>query len=489
MTNSLTLSLVLLCALLIFLVLARELWRGWQLRRDRIRLDPRALAARPSGRGTPSDRVSRREPGFESFEVSPVPRREPDFALDPAVTEAMARPAGSPPEVSLTSDAERGSESSVARAPGPPEPSGEASIPVVLDAVLPAGSSDSSAVPAQDRSEGMPQAPSVRDPFVIEAVAADRPRPPPEAEPEPNARGPAPGAASAPPQSVPSSLPSIRSVTQAAQRPLAPAALAEGLLSPATDCIIELACAGIVQGEKLVPLAQTFRRCGTKPVLFEVPVLVAEGAGERLWRAPRLDDRCRALRIGILLDNRSGPLNAMEFSEFIARVQEIADRLGARFDAPTLSEVLQAARRLDADCAQLDWTAGLNVDAAELLGPAQLAALASPLVITERGSNRYARLDEFGDPVFSVFLGERPNRLTFLLDLPRVEGPIEAWDQMVECAWIAARRLPGRLVDDSGKALTERFLDNISSQVRQRALALEAVGLRAGSAAARRVFN
>jgi hypothetical protein len=76
-----------------------------------------------------------------------------------------------------------------------------------------------------------------------------------------------------------------------------------------------------------------------------------------------------------------------------------------------------------------------------------------------------------------------------LLDLPRVLYPQEAWAQMVECALIAAKRLPGRLVDDGGKPLTEQFLASNAAQVHQRALALEAVGLKAGTSIARRVFN
>jgi hypothetical protein len=60
---------------------------------------------------------------------------------------------------------------------------------------------------------------------------------------------------------------------------------------------------------------------------------------------------------------------------------------------------------------------------------------------------------------------------------------------MVDCALIAAKRLPGRLVDDAGKPLSQRFLDASAGQVRQKALALEAFGLKAGSALARRVFN
>jgi hypothetical protein len=60
---------------------------------------------------------------------------------------------------------------------------------------------------------------------------------------------------------------------------------------------------------------------------------------------------------------------------------------------------------------------------------------------------------------------------------------------MVECVKICARRLPGRIIDDGGKALNDRSIETIAHEIEQRCAALSAAGLPAGSTAALRVFN
>ena len=479
MTDSLTLSLLIFFAIIVVLVLAGELWRLRGLGRERVRSSPRAQVEKSRATAVPRGSSSRQEPGFESLDLPTAVRIEPDFPLyeggvspfgpadaGPAQTTWAAR-ASTPEQIE---DPTPG----VGGGPVGRVPSVAADDPQHSDGSLPAALINER--PAAPLSQALPPDKRGRGPDVSEPQpAAESP-----CEPVP-AFGPGP-------VSEPTSAPAIGLAVPAAPGE-DPEAASGPMLSMTTDCIVDLACATPIPGERLVSVAQGFRRCGTKPVMIEVPITGATPSSPRQWRVPLAGDNCRAVRIGILLDNRSGPLNAMEFSEFLARVEETAERLGAHYTAPQMGEVLLAARRLDTDCAQLDWNAGLNIDASEVLGPGQLAALAGPLLIVERGSNRYARLDERGDPVFSVSLGDRPNRLTFLLDLPRVHHPQDAWKQMVECALVAARRLPGRLVDDGGKPLTERFLESSAMQVHQRALALEAVGLKAGTATARRVFN
>jgi hypothetical protein len=257
-------------------------------------------------------------------------------------------------------------------------------------------------------------------------------------------------------------------------------------LSEICDCIVEMPLASACAGERLASIAQRFRRAGSKPVTIEgLPVDAQPGDWEALSPARQY----AALRAGILMANRHGPLNAMEFSEFVAGVQAIADSLAALADTPDMAAVLARARDLDATCAQLDAQVGVNVEAPEPLGPAQLAALAGALSVIERGSNRYARVGAQGDVVFSVALADVPNRLTFLLDVPRTMPDADAWGQMLEAANACARRVGGRLVDDGGRPLAESALAQIGRQLVQRYESLEAIGLPAGSALALRVFN
>jgi hypothetical protein len=258
------------------------------------------------------------------------------------------------------------------------------------------------------------------------------------------------------------------------------------VLSEVFDCIVEIPLPSAGSGERLLALTQRFRRAGAKPVAVEGRVA---GVAAQAWGALVPAHQYDALRVGILMANRHGALNAMEYSDFVSGVQAIADALSAPADIPDMAAVLARARDLDATCAQLDAQVGVNVEAPEALGPAQLAALAGPLSVVERGSNRYARLGPQGEVVFSVALADVPSRLTFLLDVPRSSPAWDAWDRMVEAANACAQRLGGRIVDDGGRALAEASLAQVGRQLSQRYESLEAIGVPAGSALALRVFN
>ncbi|HEY0877761.1 MAG TPA: cell division protein ZipA C-terminal FtsZ-binding domain-containing protein, partial [Zeimonas sp.] len=184
-----------------------------------------------------------------------------------------------------------------------------------------------------------------------------------------------------------------------------------------------------------------------------------------------------------------GPLNAMEFSEFVSAVQAIAESLSARAEMPAMGPVLARARDLDSTCAQLDVQIGVNVEAPEAVEPAQLAVLAPALSLVERGSHRYVRPGPQGEPLFSLGFSDSPSRLTFLLDVPRVPASLEPFARMVQAAGACAQRLDARLVDDSGKSLTQASLAQIARQLEQRYESLEAIGLPAGSTLACKVFN
>ncbi|MCO5108752.1 MAG: hypothetical protein M9907_16965 [Burkholderiaceae bacterium] len=280
--------------------------------------------------------------------------------------------------------------------------------------------------------------------------------------------------------------PQVAGEAPAAAVARAPAArVAAPRLSEVCDCIVEMPLPAACAGERLVAIAQRFRRAGSKPVTIEG--LPADETDD--WGPPAPGRQYGALRIGILMANRHGPLNAMEFSEFVAGVQAVAEALAALADTPDMSAVLARARDLDATCAQLDAQVSVNVEAPEALGPAQLAALAGTLSVAERGSNRYARLGAQGEVVFSVALADVPNRLAFLLDVPRSSPQADAWGQMLEAANACAQRVGGRLVDDGGRPLADAALAQVGRQLTQRYESLEAIGLRAGSPLALRVFN
>lgn len=307
-------------------------------------------------------------------------------------------------------------------------------------------------------------------------------------------------------------------------------------LDSLVDCCVAIELEGPVASDRLIALGRRFRRAGSKPVLIEGSTLpgvpaapvparavatddaggddaptevddaqaptgaepVAQGGraptdepdvAEDPWESPVPGRHYRSLRVGILLANRHGPLNAMEYSEFVNGLQSLAESLGGFVDPPDMMKVLERARELDARCAALDAQIGVNVEVAEALSPADLGGIAQSADVIERGNNRYARLGDQGEVVFSVALGDTPNRLTFLLDVPRVAPEREPLREMVACAWHCAQALQGRMVDDTGRALTDAVFTRIEAQLAARYGALEGAGFRAGSPVALRLFN
>ncbi len=191
----------------------------------------------------------------------------------------------------------------------------------------------------------------------------------------------------------------------------------------------------------------------------------------------------------MLLANRHGPLNAMEFSEFVAAIQSLADQLSVLADTPDMAAVLARARALDDACAQLDAQVGLGVEAPDALGVADLARLAEECACTERGNNRYARLGPSGEVLFSLALSDAPNRLSLLLDVPRAPAGSEPWREMAASAQLCAQRLGGVVVDDAGRPLAAVHLERIDQQIAQRQQSLADAGFEPGSPLALRVFN
>ncbi|GAA4405575.1 cell division protein ZipA C-terminal FtsZ-binding domain-containing protein [Quisquiliibacterium transsilvanicum] len=318
-------------------------------------------------------------------------------------------------------------------------------------------------------------------------------------------------AAGSPPRAEPSlgagAAPVPEPVAEDAAAAAGPRALVVAVLDSRTDCIVELALPSLVSGERLIALASGFRRAGGKPVVVEAvrsspppapqgdgdeflsdaPAPVAQGAPQ--WRAPSTGAHFDLVRVGVLLANRNGPLNAMEFSDFAAGVQALADQLSALAAAPEMGPVLARARELDEVCASLDAQLGIGVESPEPLGLADLARLAGETSCVERGNNRYARLGPQGEVLFSLALTDAPNRLSLLLDVPRAPAEHSPWTEMVACAQLCAQRLGGRLVDDAGRPLADAELERIGQQIATRQERLAMIGIDAGSPLALRLFN
>lgn len=257
------------------------------------------------------------------------------------------------------------------------------------------------------------------------------------------------------------------------------------ILDPRLDCVVVFGLGAPIAPERLLGAVSTLRRAGSKPIAVEAD------AGDGRWSVPQASfGAVRRARAGVLLANRHGPLNAMEFSEFANAMQALGRSIGAGGAiVPDMAPVLDHARQLDEACAQLDAVIGLNIETPTALSPGELAALAGGLGLQERGNTRFAALGEEGEILFSLALGERAEQLTLLLDVPRAPEHLEPWQRMVEVARACAERTGGQVVDDANRPLTDAAAAEVERQLAMRYRTLHEAGLDAGSPAALRVFN
>lgn len=303
----------------------------------------------------------------------------------------------------------------------------------------------------------------------------------------------------------------------------APSTADEPRLNPLVDCIVEFALGSPMPGQRLLYATQSIRRFGSKPALFDgqvanevrhaddaagaaasspsglgaAPVLeltapgatALNGGDQPQWQAIKSAHLYRSFRMGVLLANRHGALNALEFAEFADVANRLAEHLGALVVIPDMNQALESARRLDADCIKLDAQLGLNIDCANALSTADLNRIAREQGLIERGSNRFARLGANDELLFSLALADRPNRITMLLDVPRAPVEQQPWAALLQCAHETMISSQGHLVDDAGRPLVSRNLEMLSAELAQRYAMLDQSGFKAGSAIALRVFN
>lgn len=208
------------------------------------------------------------------------------------------------------------------------------------------------------------------------------------------------------------------------------------------------------------------------------------------------------LRIALQLADRRGHVTLDDLNAFVGLVTQWARSVGARVEAPDPPRYLEAAKDLDRFCADVDVVVGLNVVApsgapfagSKVLNLAQAAGMS-----LEDGAFRFA--DASGSRVFCMESqqGEPfdPDRLaaaamsgvTLLLDVPRLEHGLQAFDQMIDTGRHLASALGGTLVDDNRTPVTDAGLEQIRRQLRGIYATMEAKGIHAGGRTALRLFS
>lgn len=272
---------------------------------------------------------------------------------------------------------------------------------------------------------------------------------------------------------------------------------------PSLDALIDVIAAVEIDtpifGDAALAALPATRRVGSK--LFSVEGL---NAASGLWEQPRHGQRYSAFQSGVQLANRTGPLNEIEFSEFVTKTQAFADAINAAPEFPDMLEEVARARELDsfasAHDAQLSftlkatkaaWSPGYVQQNAARLGfiagvlpgrmvvPAPTAGLPPILGLT---FDSQAAMSE--DPTQSAIY-----ELTLSLDVPQVDRKEEPYARMIQTAYELARVMDGAISDDNGQPLSETAIGAIARDLLALYDTLDARDLSAGSPQARRLFS
>lgn len=198
-----------------------------------------------------------------------------------------------------------------------------------------------------------------------------------------------------------------------------------------------------------------------------------------------------ALRAGLQLVTRDGPVSEAELIEFRAAVETAAAAAGASVSAPEMKGAVEAARALDRFCAEADVQVVFHVvpPAGAAFSQERIDAIAqaSGLAVAEQG---YARLEPGGGVAYTLRAREGEAReLSVSLDVPRAPDTRRSFQEMAAFAHQLAAALGGSVVDDNGNVLDERAVAAIGAQLEAVRAQFEAQGVAPGSSEALRLFG
>lgn len=309
-----------------------------------------------------------------------------------------------------------------------------------------------------------------------------------------------------PEERAPASVPAVEPVLTDAPSDATTLAAPPSVRKPGMDALVDViatiqldAVHPSISGEAALAVMPATRRAGSKPFSIEGYNLMAQ-----VWEMPVAGQRYGGFQAGVQLANRSGPLNEIEFSDFVVKTQAFADAIGASAEFPDMLEEVARARELDQFASSHDaqlgfmvraknasWSPGFIHQCAAKLGlvagalPGRMVLPSTtegmpPLVVLSFDAQ--AALAD--DPAQSAI-----REISLQLDVAHVPRDQAPFDRMRELAHALAQNMDGVVTDDAGQPLAEETLDTIQGELKILYDTLESRDLAAGSPLARRLFS
>lgn len=265
------------------------------------------------------------------------------------------------------------------------------------------------------------------------------------------------------------------------------------------DAVARLLPEEPLSGEAVLAHWPPSRRAGGKPFLIE-----ACNSVSLAWETPVAGQTYRELRAGLLLANRLGPVNEIEYSEFVQVIERFAEPLGAAAEFPDMLDVVSQARALDRIAVHHDAQLAMRLTARQGQWPVSwiLQHAARHGFVDGPVPGRLilpSREDEAPPVLALVFdaqaaLADDPDQswvseMSLVFDVPQTpqaEQPFNAWCASGQALAIA---LDADVNDDEGRPLNAGAFSLIREDLDGLYAKLAEFELPAGSPATRRLFS
>jgi len=260
-----------------------------------------------------------------------------------------------------------------------------------------------------------------------------------------------------------------------------------------------------IPGTAVLAALPRSRRIGNKPLSVE-----GKNQATGLWEHPQIGQYYRKLQAGVQLANRSGVLDAHEFSEFVRTVQKFAEAVGMRPQFPDQDDQLERARSLDAFAAEHDrqivflvcarqtpWTATYITQYAAWRGFQQFSHMPGQMLLPTVGEDYSTPpapllLLIYSDPATAASLDLEQTPLHYFslsFDVAHISRDENAFARLTSIARTLCEEMDGVLCDADGNPLSEEDMQAIADFVETLYDTLEQHRLPAGAALTKRLFS
>ncbi|MBG6072828.1 MULTISPECIES: cell division protein ZipA C-terminal FtsZ-binding domain-containing protein [unclassified Polaromonas] len=265
------------------------------------------------------------------------------------------------------------------------------------------------------------------------------------------------------------------------------------------DAIASVTLESPVSGEAALAAMPTTRRVGSKPFAIE-------GLREdsREWEIPAAGHRYSAFQCGVQLANRTGALNAIEYSEFVMKTQAFVDAIGGEVEFAEMQSEVARARELDQFAGAHDAQLSFKLRAVKTAwspGYVQQCAAGQGFMPASTPGRMLLPASQTGPgPILGLSFdsqaaqAEDPEQtalyeVTLSLDVPQVLRSERPFARMCEVAIALAGSMDGVIIDDNTILVRPEAMEAIHADLEALYDRMDARELSAGSVLGRRLFS